>query len=176
MYTVTLIIQRLRNAQNILVFSSLNKMLHTRNFMRTQTSKKLDATLWLVPRPVASGGQGCLSLPTDTVSPSPAISICASSVGLRYYDCCNGLCGVYGCHNRAAMRYSRGLQTFPVGGHINNFLRLGGPNAKMNSIYLKYGEWLRGYLFLSYDAEQRHMKLRFSELHLAEVHSLRFLS
>src|SRR6218665_535969 len=51
-----------------------------------------------------------------------------------------GLYGVYGCPDRAAIRYSRGLQNFPVGGPINDFLRLGGPNVKMNSIYLKYGE------------------------------------
>src|SRR6218665_877196 len=37
--------QGLGNAQNILLFSSPSKMLHTRNFMCTQTPKKLDATL-----------------------------------------------------------------------------------------------------------------------------------
>ena len=54
--------------------------------------------------------------------------------------------------------YTRGLQTFSAGGHIDDFFRLGGPNVQKISIYLKHGEWLRGYLFLSYDsydAEQR---------------------
>src|SRR6218665_1349077 len=91
------------------------------------------------------GGKGGSSPPTDTVSPltryqpphQPSVS--AHEVWVSATTTV-GLYGVYGCPDRAAIRYSRGLQTFPVGGHINDFLRLGGPNVKMNSIYLNYGE------------------------------------
>ena len=39
----------------------------------------------------------------------------------------------------------RGLQTFSAEGHIDDFLRLGGPNVQKNSIHPKYGEWQRFY-------------------------------
>jgi len=99
-------------------------------------------------RPVASGGQGGLSPPPIQWAPhqpsAPHLisaphqpSVSAHQVWASATTNV-GLCGVYGCPDRAAMRYSRGLQTFPVGGHINDFLRLGGANVKINSIYLKY--------------------------------------
>ena len=55
-----------------------------------------------------------------------------------------------------ALLYLRGLKTFSARGHIDD-LRLGKPNMQKNLIYPKYGELIRGYLFLSYDAKQHCM-------------------
>ena len=54
-----------------------------------------------------------------------------------------------GLHNDASINfplivmvssYTRGIQRFSTGGHIDDFLRLGRAKRKKGSIYLEYGE------------------------------------
>src|SRR6218665_716698 len=102
-------------------------------------------------RPVASGGQWGLSPhrysepPHQSSAPSPDISPLTSHQFLRIK--CGppplGMLVFVACTAGPTQQLwgtAGGSQLFRSGGHINDFLRLGGPNVKMNSIYLKYGE------------------------------------